>query len=66
MSAETGATHQIRIHLAEIGHPLCGEKIYLQPLFRQPVKDASERPEIGLACNRTDVSASHNWGNDAF
>ncbi|HWE04650.1 MAG TPA: RluA family pseudouridine synthase, partial [Tepidisphaeraceae bacterium] len=27
---ETGRTHQIRIHMAEMGHPLCGEKIYLR------------------------------------
>ncbi|MGA2060925.1 MAG: RluA family pseudouridine synthase [Thermoguttaceae bacterium] len=46
---ETGRTHQIRIHLAEIGHPLCGEKIYLQPLFRQPVKDASGAPRLALS-----------------
>ena len=25
---ETGRTHQIRIHLAERGHPVCGEKVY--------------------------------------
>jgi 23S rRNA pseudouridine1911/1915/1917 synthase len=25
---ETGRTHQIRIHLSEAGHPLCGERVY--------------------------------------
>jgi 23S rRNA pseudouridine1911/1915/1917 synthase len=46
---KTGRTHQIRIHLSEIGHPLCGEKIYLQPLFRKPIKDTSGAPRLALS-----------------
>lgn len=38
---ETGRTHQIRIHLAEQGHMLCGEKVYCRPLKGKPVKDHS-------------------------
>ncbi len=29
---ETGKTHQIRIHFAEIGHPLIGERVYIRDL----------------------------------
>jgi 23S rRNA pseudouridine1911/1915/1917 synthase len=45
---ETGRTHQIRIHLAESGHPLCGEKVYHQPLFRPASPDQSGAPRLAL------------------
>ena len=32
---ETGRTHQIRIHLAEAGHPLVGEPVYIRRFVRR-------------------------------
>ena len=39
---ETGRTHQVRIHLGEAGHPLCGEKVYDRPLNGKPLPDGSD------------------------
>jgi 23S rRNA pseudouridine1911/1915/1917 synthase len=45
---ETGRTHQIRIHLAEAGHPLCGERVYNKPLHGKEIADPSRAPRIAL------------------
>jgi 23S rRNA pseudouridine1911/1915/1917 synthase len=44
---ETGRTHQIRIHLAEQGHPLCGDPLYRGPI-RTDVPDLSAAPRLAL------------------
>ncbi len=54
---ETGRTHQIRIHLAEAGHPLCGETVYHQPLFAPPRPDASGAPRLAL--HAAELSLDH-------
>jgi 23S rRNA pseudouridine1911/1915/1917 synthase len=45
---DTGRTHQVRIHLGEAGHPLCGERVYDRPLKGRPLPDDSgaERPML--------------------
>ncbi|HLL88298.1 MAG TPA: RluA family pseudouridine synthase [Tepidisphaeraceae bacterium] len=46
---ETGRTHQIRIHLAEAGHMLCGEKVYVRPAVgAPPLTDPSGAPRQAL------------------
>jgi 23S rRNA pseudouridine1911/1915/1917 synthase len=45
---ETGRTHQIRIHLAERGHPLCGEKVYNRRRDGTVHADPSGAPRLAL------------------
>ncbi len=46
---ETGRTHQIRIHLAERGHPICGDSVYNRQLDGSEVfPDDTNAPRIAL------------------
>jgi 23S rRNA pseudouridine1911/1915/1917 synthase len=45
---ETGRTHQIRIHLAERGHPVCGEKVYNIKPDGTARPDTSRSPRLAL------------------
>jgi 23S rRNA pseudouridine1911/1915/1917 synthase len=45
---ETGRTHQVRIHLAESGTPICGERVYDRPVHGKPLPDASGAPRLAL------------------
>lgn len=45
---ETGRTHQIRIHLAELGHPVCGDKVYHHLADGSARPDPSGAPRLAL------------------
>jgi len=45
---ETGRTHQIRIHLAELGHPVCGDIRYRGPFGQPETADFSGAPRLAL------------------
>ena len=45
---ETGRTNQIRIHLAEKSHPICGDVKYRGPFGQPPIPDLSKAPRLAL------------------
>jgi 23S rRNA pseudouridine1911/1915/1917 synthase len=45
---ETGRTHQIRIHLAELEHPVCGDRVYIRRRDGTDFKDDSGAPRLAL------------------
>ncbi len=54
---ETGRTHQIRIHLSEAGHPVCGDKVYCRKPTGDAVPDASGAPRLAL--HATELGFDH-------
>ena len=54
---ETGRTHQIRIHLSEAGHPVCGDKVYLRKPGGELFEDHSQAPRLAL--HATELGFEH-------
>jgi 23S rRNA pseudouridine1911/1915/1917 synthase len=54
---ETGRTHQIRIHLAEAGHPVCGDKVYTRRPDGSVFEDKSGAPRLAL--HATELGFAH-------
>ncbi len=55
---ETGRTHQIRIHLCEQGHPVCGDKVYRRPQAGAgEIPDSSQSPRLFL--HAAELAISH-------
>ena len=53
----TGRTHQIRVHLAHIGHPLLGDSVYNRRENSKQGSDATSEQRI-KACNRQALHAT--------
>ena len=54
---ETGRTHQIRIHLFELGHMLCGERTYTHRPGEPPQRETNRAPRQAL--HSTEVRFLH-------
>jgi 23S rRNA pseudouridine1911/1915/1917 synthase len=61
---ETGRTHQIRIHLAELYHPVCGERVYSRLFNGEPIPDESGAPRLAL--HATELGFTHPITEEAM
>lgn len=55
VALESGRTHQIRVHMAHMGHPLVGDPVY----GRSPVKTRGQPPELSAVLRAFPRQALH-------
>jgi len=55
VALETGRTHQIRVHMASIGHPVAGDRAYGGKAVRAPLPI----PFVGLALHAAELAFVH-------
>lgn len=63
---ETGRTHQIRLHLTEAGHPLCGDPMYRSGFQRPPIPDNSGAKRLALHAHKLEFTHPTNGGRVRF
>jgi 23S rRNA pseudouridine1911/1915/1917 synthase len=61
---ETGRTHQIRIHLAELGHPVCGETVYNKRVDGTDFGECADAPRLAL--HATQLGFNHPATGEAL
>lgn len=63
LTLETGRTHQIRVHMKSLGHPLIGDKVYLQETSVHVMTDCLSIQRHALHAVKLGLThpQSHQW-----